>query len=260
MRNQKTAMNVKKSILHLTPLAEIGGCEVNCLRIIEGCSNFGHRVAVFDARGPMSAEWERAGARLEHLGIWRSGLSRFTAELAKWCRGQNSPDAVIYWSTSRLPTILRALRLWDAPWAVHLGNPVQQGLVSSIRRRFADWTHGAPSGVRLVACSQYVAESHRQAAYFQQFPIEVIYNPVDPALDTARHPPGSSDRQRTARRYGSTAGPDQGSQDFGPRFGCNYCYPVGCRARICRRRAPSSESRARSTEAESGGPGAISGL
>lgn len=92
----------------------------------------------------------------------------------------------MYWSTSRLPVVLRVLRDWAAPWVVYLGNPVGKGIVPDLRRHLAEWTHGAPPGVSLVACSQLVAASHRRAAYFRRFATEVIYNAVDPVLDKAR--------------------------------------------------------------------------
>lgn len=187
-----------KSILHLSPGAEIGGCEVNCLQIVEGLKDFNHLVLVFDVCGPMSSRWEAAGARVEHLERWQNSRGVFEDALRHWALSRGEPRAIFYWSTSRLPAIVRALRHWGAPWAVHLGNPLRSGPFSSFRLMLDEWAHPAPSTITLVACSRYVAESHRQARYFRRFPTRVIYNPVDPALDR-RHryrplPPGSSPR------------------------------------------------------------------
>jgi len=188
----------KRSVLHLTPLAEIGGCEVNCLRIIEAGAECEHNVLVFGVRGPMSAAWERAGARVQHLGAWQRGSSRFATALAGWGQAQPPPDAVMYWSTSRLPAVLRALCRWSAPWAVYLGNPLSPGIIPSFRRRLHEWIHPAYPAVTLVACSHHVAASHREAGYFRRFATRVIHNAVDPALDQMHHyrplPPGSAPR------------------------------------------------------------------
>jgi glycosyltransferase involved in cell wall biosynthesis len=175
----------KKHMLHLTPLAEIGGCEVNCLRIIQGADAYEHRVVVFGARGPMSPMWEAAGAPVEHLDSWKS-FATFSAAIENWRRNHAEPDAVIYWSTSRLPLILKAFHEWSAPWAVYLGNPLGRGMLPGIRRVFSESIRRRHPGVTLVACSQKVAASHRRASYFRQFAMEVIYNAVDPELDRPR--------------------------------------------------------------------------
>jgi glycosyltransferase involved in cell wall biosynthesis len=168
----------KKILLHLSPLADVGGCEVNCLRVIEGLGDYDHQVVVFDAPGPMSAKWESAGARVDHLAAWRTGRRKFRSALAAWAGSQARPDAIYYWSSSRLPIIIKAFRHWEIPLVVHLGNPVAAGFIPSLRRwlqeRFAPTVHP----VTLVACSKHVAASHRQASYFRKFAMEVIHNAV----------------------------------------------------------------------------------
>jgi glycosyltransferase involved in cell wall biosynthesis len=185
-------------MLHLTPLAEIGGCEVNCLRIIQARGDCDHSVLVFGDRGPMSAAWERVGARVEHLGAWGSGTIRFGAALAAWKEKAAAPDAIAYWSTSRLPAILKALGEWKVQWAVYLGNPITAGLVGRIRRALQELLNPVSRTVTLIACSQHVAASHRRAMYFRRFATRVIYNAVDPVLDRPHHyrelPPGSGPR------------------------------------------------------------------
>jgi glycosyltransferase involved in cell wall biosynthesis len=187
-----------RSILHLSPRAEIGGCEVNCLRIIEGLADFDHSVLVFDVRGPMSASWEAAGAYVEHLAQWRNSRKTFGNALRGWTLARSEPEAIFFWSTSRLPAVVRALRQWNAPWAVYLGNPVRPGTATSLRLLLDEWTNPAPPSVTLVACSHRVAESHRRARYFRRFPIRVIYNAVNPSLDKPHRyrplPKGSAPR------------------------------------------------------------------
>jgi glycosyltransferase involved in cell wall biosynthesis len=176
----------KKTFLHLTPLAAIGGCEVDCLRIIEGLGDYDHHVVVFDDRGPMSAQWEAAGARVDHLSAWQTRRRDFRLAFAAWTESQAKPTAVFYWSTSRQPVVTEILRGWDVPLCVHLGNPVGKGLIPRVRRWVQERLNPAPRNTTLVACSNYVAVSHRQASYFHQFPMEVIYNPVTALFDQAR--------------------------------------------------------------------------
>jgi glycosyltransferase involved in cell wall biosynthesis len=173
----------KNTMLHLTPLAEIGGCEVNCLRIIEECGELEHRVLVFARRGPMTERWERAGAKVEHLDRWHFGAASFVGALAEWQRSNDEPRSVIYWSVSRLHAVLGVFRSWTAPWLVYLGNPLVSNFVSRARRFAWEWTQASAGSVTLVACSNRVAASHRGAAYFRRYAMEVIYNAVDPELD-----------------------------------------------------------------------------
>src|SRR5579885_2300272 len=118
----------KRIFLHFSPLADVGGCEINCLRVIEGLDDYAHHVVVFADRGPMSARWEKAGASVHHLAAWKEGKTKFRAALAGWIKSQSSPTGIFYWSTSRLPTVVEALRHWDVPLVVHGGNPVAAGL------------------------------------------------------------------------------------------------------------------------------------
>jgi glycosyltransferase involved in cell wall biosynthesis len=180
-------MSERRTILHLSPLAVIGGCEVNCLRVIQGSPQFEHRILVFDEVGPMSASWGREGARIEHLGMWRHGRKAFRRALLEWSGRQQPPAAIIYWSNSRLPLILKTLGHWRARWAVHLGNPLGRGFRSALRRLLYEVLYPAPAQVTLVACSQHVAKSHQDAVYYRRFAASVIYNPVDPALDLRHH-------------------------------------------------------------------------
>jgi glycosyltransferase involved in cell wall biosynthesis len=169
-----------KTLLHLTPLAAVGGCEVNCLRLIKGLPGYRHRVVVFDDIGPMSSEWEQGGAEVFHLQAWRNGRAQFRHTLEKWTWSQDEPDGLLYWSSSRLPEVLHVLEKWNAPATVHLGNPLPRGKWLQVARRlWAERGHIARKGTTLAACSEHVARSHRNALYFRRYPIEVIYNPVD---------------------------------------------------------------------------------
>ena len=186
MSGLPTHVTKSPHILHFSPLAAIGGCEVNCLRVIEGLPTYEHRVVVFNGRGPMSEKWEVAGAQVEHLGAWRTGNRGFKTRLTEWARNCDEPAGVFYWSTSRLPAILKTMAHWDAPWAVYLGNPAAGNLIRRTQLLVQEYTGGSKPNVTLVACSGHVAASHRVARYFRKFPIETIYNAVGPAFDQPR--------------------------------------------------------------------------
>jgi glycosyltransferase involved in cell wall biosynthesis len=177
----------RRHILHVTPLAAVGGCETNCLRVIRAREGDAHTVLVLGERGPLSEAFEGAGAAVEHLGTWGSGRARFP-----------KPDGVISWSTSRLPVLFGALGAWGVPWVVYLGNPVAPGIVGSIRRRAWEMTPPPSFPVTLAACSEHTAKSHRKEPYFRRFRTEVIYNSVDPEFDLSRRhrdlSPGSAPR------------------------------------------------------------------
>lgn len=180
-------MTKRETLLHLSPLAARGGCEVNCLRIIEALPEYRHVVVVFGQRGPMTDMWLGAGATVEHLDAWECSSLNFARTLVEWRRKQTVvPMGVFYWSTSRLPFVLRALRSWNGPWVVHLGNPISSKLAMRMRLRTYEWLTHPPANITLAACSQYVANSHRTSSYYRRFPIKVIYNAISPAFDYER--------------------------------------------------------------------------
>jgi glycosyltransferase involved in cell wall biosynthesis len=193
-------MMPKKTLLHLTPFAAIGGCEFDCLRVIEGLAEFDHHVLVFDDRGPMTDRWEAIGARVDHLSNWMHGRQNFRRALAGWAASQPQPTGIFYWSTSRLPLVFEVLAKWPVPWSVHLGNPVLPGFKEQAKRRLRElFFPRPPHQATLVACSNHVAASYRHAAYFRHFPpIKVIYNPVSQDFDQPHEhrelPAGSSPR------------------------------------------------------------------
>jgi glycosyltransferase involved in cell wall biosynthesis len=188
----------RKTILHLSPLADIGGCEVNSLRVVEGLGGQDHRVLVFDREGPMSSQWRKAGARVDHLGRWSEGCRSFLGALRSWAESQPRPDGIFFWSTSRMPRVLGALRDWNVRWCVYLGNPVAPGLVSKARRWIDERLTVPQRSVTLAACSEQVAASHRRARYFRRFETEVIHNAVSGDFDRPRGhrplPPGAGPR------------------------------------------------------------------
>ena len=164
----------RKTILHLSPLADIGGCEVNSLRVVEGLGGQDHRVLVFDREGPMSSQWRKAGARVDHLGRWSEGCRSFLGALRSWAESQPRPDGNFFWSTSRMPRVLGALRDWNVRWCVYLGNPVAPGLVSKARRWIDERLTVPQRSVTLAALLRTGRGGHRRARYFRRFETEVI--------------------------------------------------------------------------------------
>lgn len=178
-----------KTLLHLTPLAAVGGCEVNCLRLIRGLPEYQHRVVVFDGVGPMSANWQQSGAEVFHLEAWQRGRTTFRQALNEWMWLQDEPDGILYWSSSRLATVLDILVKWNAPVTVHLGNPLlRRNWMQSARCLLEEHRRAPRENTKLAACSEQVADSHRSLFYYRHFPIEVIYNPVEQSpLDVRLH-------------------------------------------------------------------------
>lgn len=171
-------------IIHFSPVSAIGGCEVNCLRLIESLPTFHHHVLVFGEPGPMDERWRNAGACVEHLSAWKLGAWAFQARLRQWAKTQFVPIGIYYWSSSRLPFVLAAFKQWSVPWGVYLGNPLVMSLTS--RARLFTWQLFAikTEKVTIVACSRYVEKSHVDGAFFRCFRSITIYNAVASAFDT----------------------------------------------------------------------------
>jgi glycosyltransferase involved in cell wall biosynthesis len=166
-------------IIHFIPLAAVGGCEIGCLRIIESLPQFAHRVLVFDQIGPMDDRWHKAGAAVEHLNCWHQNPLIFGKRLGEWVRRQNAaPFGVIYWSNSRLPFVLNAIEPWHRRCVVHLGNPLGVGCGMKLRLQAWELLGSRASRAALVACSDYVRDSHARAPFFARYPTATIYNPV----------------------------------------------------------------------------------
>lgn len=170
-------------ILHLLPQAVLGGCEINGLRLIEGAPDFQHEVLVFDEPEVMVERWQAAGAKVTCLKAWRSGERVFQQRFAEWVALQSAPTGVVYWSVSRLATVLSVLEPWGQPVAVHLGNPASTRWRDTLRWRWRERKKVSRMPVTLVACSRVVADSYRHAWYFRRFKQRVIYNAVSPDLE-----------------------------------------------------------------------------
>jgi glycosyltransferase involved in cell wall biosynthesis len=179
-------MIANATFLHLTPLAEVGGCEVNCLRVIAELPRHQHHVLVFGKKGPLSEQWQDAGAEVEHLEAWEQGRENFERALSQWSEEQACPAGIFYWSTSRLPVVWRTLGHWPVPWVVYLGNPVSGGWRGRVLRWWTEQQSMPRTKLTLAACSSWVAASHRQAQFFRRLPIKVIYNSVAASFDAPR--------------------------------------------------------------------------
>lgn len=167
------------SVIHFLPLAAVGGCEVSCLRLIQGAPDLKHRVVVFDEPGEMTARWAAAGIVVEHLGCWRKNPLAFLLQIRRWSKlNAQRSDNVIFWSTARLAIVLMALYRKGARWVVYLGNPLTFDRRTQLRYQIYDKFLKKCDGVTFAACSRYVAETHAAKPFFKFYKTEVIYNPV----------------------------------------------------------------------------------
>ena len=168
-----------KTVTHLVTVAELGGCEMNCLRVIAALPEFQHRVVVLGKEGPMSGRWCEAGAVVQHVDVLRLGSFAFERRLRQLAIAGVFRGAVLYWSNSRLFWVWRAVSGFVPFLTVHLGNPYGARKLGRLR----DWIYerAAPvqGSIRLVACSQVVAESFRAGPFFRRLPTIVVPNPVD---------------------------------------------------------------------------------
>ncbi len=187
-----------RRILHISPLAMQAGCEMNCLRIIEALPDYEHEVLVLAGEGPMTAKWRRAGAEVHHLQVLEKRRAVFFAELKRHLEAlPQAPGGVMYWSTTRLPLVMHALRALRAPVVSHVGNP-SMGLVhQNLRAWFAELRRPPAPGGRLAVCSDHVFRSLANSSYLRRFPAEVIFNPVE--VPSTTHTPRVLDPSKPVR-------------------------------------------------------------
>jgi glycosyltransferase involved in cell wall biosynthesis len=176
-------------LLHILLGAERGGCEFDALCLIRSAREIDHHVLLLSPPGPMSSEFEDAGATVEHVPLPRKGARRALEAVAETA-GREAPLGVIAWhGMVLLPEILHALRDFPGRVLVHGGNPAH-----SMPRR-VDWRYclrekwlGARCEATYVCCSQHVADSFECSRYLRRFPRVVVFNGVK-ALTVPPHVP-----------------------------------------------------------------------
>jgi len=174
-------------VTHIVALAKLGGCEINCLRVISALPELRHRVFVLGKEGPMSDRWRETGVAVQHLDVLRLGPVAFERRLRALASAGRFQGTVLYWSNSRLFWVWRALSRAVPALTVHLGNPYGAGVLGRLRDSIYERLTPSRNGLRLVACSQAVAESFRNAPYFRGAPLEVVPNPVENTEPKAAH-------------------------------------------------------------------------
>ena len=179
-------------VLHIAPWAVRGGCEINCLRVIEATPEQRHRVVVLGGPGPMVEAWQGAGAEVDVLDIWSRGWVYFVLELRRWWRAfPCQPIGILCWSTARLPGVLWALQGASVPWVVHAGNPAPAGFAA--RFKLIVWNLFLPARgpFVLAACSNPVANSFTGQPFYWRARIVVVPNPIPavPPVDTGANDP-----------------------------------------------------------------------
>jgi glycosyltransferase involved in cell wall biosynthesis len=167
-------------LLHVLVGADRGGCERDSYILSGHLTNYAHTVVVLGSPGPMSREWETAGAVVEHLNIMK--LSRAKRLLGlKRALGALTADGVIIWhGMAELPALLHALPMSCGPILIHGGNPALgfRGWTDlrylMMERR---WPHAHDP--IYVCCSRYVSESFDRSRYLRRFRRCVIHNGVE---------------------------------------------------------------------------------
>jgi glycosyltransferase involved in cell wall biosynthesis len=140
--------------------------------------NFDHSVLVQGGEGPMSAIWESLGASVAHLNSLHYNRVRLKKIIQEYLNGKQY-DLVIYWSTIRLASVLASLKNTTNSVKIYLGNPSRYSNLTLFLEKAIERVYGRPKEVRLMACSDYVANSFKKLSYFNTFPMEVSYNPIE---------------------------------------------------------------------------------
>lgn len=169
-----------RTILHLLCGTERGGCEGNALNFVRSSRQVRHCLLVLGRPGPLSAEFEAAGAEVRHERGGDLG-SRAVIRVVRDAVRDFAPSGVIAWhGMVFLPEILHALREFAGNVLVHGGNP------AGSLPRLVDWRYwfrekrlGARAAATYVCCSQHVSDSFAGSRYLRRFPRVVVPNGVE---------------------------------------------------------------------------------
>ena len=164
--------------LHIIPYAHNGGTEKDCYYIIKADRTNTHEVWVLDRRGPMSEQWEQAGATVDHLDILQYHLFSFKKLLQQQTKNKKW-DGIFYWSSIRLPLVRAALKNQSCRLAVHIGNPVEKSVRINLKNRLLNRLFFSAIPTQLFACSGFVQQSLGNDSYDAGFPSKVSLNPVE---------------------------------------------------------------------------------
>ena len=166
-------------ILHILLIASRGGCERDCWCLCSGWKDVQHSVLVVGPPGPMSEDFENAGAKVTHLDALRVSRRERARAIANHLRGSR-PQAVIVWhGMPELPIIGHALAHWQGIIYVHGGNPARKDLLQDIKYLAAERVWPSPHRPVYVCCSQYVADSFELSHYLRRFQRVVVPNGVE---------------------------------------------------------------------------------
>lgn len=176
-------------LLHILLGASRGGCEGNAHCLIQGTPQLRHHVLVLGNPGPMSVEFEKAGASVEHAGLTET-KSRSVISAVRNTVQKTGASAVIVWhGMVCLPEILHALHDFKGRVLVHGGNPAHSlPRWVDLRYILREWRLGKRCDATYVCCSQYVADSFEQSYYLRRFSRVVVPNGVKP-LTVPPHQP-----------------------------------------------------------------------
>ncbi len=169
--------SANRNLLHIIPYAYLGGTEKDCLYFIRADVKSKHTIWLLDDEGPMVEQWLEAGADVLILKILNQRPTLFIKSLHEYSLTQQF-DAILYWSTIRLPYVRYALRNQKCRLAVHAGNPANPHFFTMFRQMLEHVYFYSDIETCLFACSNYVKRSLGIHPYYRNFPIRVSYNPV----------------------------------------------------------------------------------
>lgn len=165
-------------ILHISPYAELGGCEFNALTIAQEI-DAKHSVLLFNnGEGPFVEKWKNAGADVQAINILKLPFYLWKTKIKK-ALNSKAFDLCIYWSHMHLPLVLSAINAHSKQVLVHIGNPIQFTKKQKVLRALQSVIYPFNAAkVELRPVSEYVRQSLKNTAVYKHFTSKVSYKPI----------------------------------------------------------------------------------
>ena len=165
-------------ILHISPYAELGGCEFNALTIVEEIKAEHHVLLLNDGKGPFVEKWKNAKAIVEQCQLLDLPFYKWKRELQNQLAGRQY-EIIIFWSHMHLPVVLSALEPFSNRILVHIGNPVLFGKKQRILRMLQNtWYKYNSNKVELRPVSRYVLQSSTTTPAYKSLKSKVSFKPI----------------------------------------------------------------------------------
>jgi glycosyltransferase involved in cell wall biosynthesis len=165
-------------ILHISPYAELGGCEFNALTIIEEIDAQHDVLLLNDGNGPFVDIWKKNGAQIASINLLDKPFFTWKKALVHQLKGKRY-DIIIFWSHMHMPVVLSALTQFSNRILVHIGNPVIFGFKQKLLRSIQNAMYAYDrASVELRPVSQYVLQSSTTTPAYKVLKSKVSFKPI----------------------------------------------------------------------------------